>query len=533
MKFIVMSDIHYMGENIVKKSEKGKLSRAVSRQALLDAANAEGIDTILITGDLTDHGERESHLELIELLKEIKMRGKKIFVLTATHDFNHHKFYQEKPNDNGSIFFEKPSFAPFVDLENPKFYNSLKPEYENLSREEIFSRLSECVAPEELWQLYRDFGPSQAYSVEESSFSYCVQLGEDARVLMLNDIFRNEEALEDKSASYSPTCFKWINKMVQEAKRDGKFIFACAHHPLVPPSPAYRIAAGNRDMRSPYTAHILADMGINLAFTGHTHFSNIEFARSPLGNTLCDITTPSPRFFPPCYRIVDLKAQEGKIKYKCVDVTLPQGFEIKENSLREYYRNVLIDDYKTGIVAKPINKKLSEIKVKKLKFFLRPLAHLSEEDYEKIKDENVFDIILNAAFNMVSGDGAYTPRTPEYKLLISLADFLDSIIDAQPFVNVNKFLKGYTVRQVIEPLCYNNFETDNEGELTFTVIPQKINEPVCKKSYAGECFMAFIYLLALALSRICTPLVAVGIPALTMAKKFKLKKEGHKPDYLY
>ena len=536
MKFAVLSDIHYVSPEVIVNDPDSAISSSVSVQALKDASSYDDIDTILITGDLTDKGDKKSHLGLLEILKEIKASGKKIYVTTATHDFNHHRAYTRRRGDTKAVFDKKPWELPYFDKDNADFREFLSEESNILPDEEIIPGLEECFSPDELWELYSDFGRNSAFSVEDSSYSYCVDLDEKTRCLMLNDNFRNEEALHDISVTYSPKCLRWIDEMVKKAKEDGKFIFACTHHPLIPPSPAYRIGAGLRDMRSPYSVHVLADIGINLALTGHSHFSDVGFAESEKGNILCDITTPSVRFYPPKYRIVNLDGLNSRISYKCITVSKPEDVEIGDMSLEEYYRNNLYNEYLNKVLSlnKPFNKIVSEIKVKDIYFLFRHSAKLSEAEYATIKETKLFDLLTSAAFNMLSGDGEYTPDTAEYKLLMSIASALDSIIDTQPFFDVKKkVLKGYSVKEVVEPLCFNNYTYDNEAELDFSVKPDRKTETPIFKSSAGDIVMVLLCGIAILLSGATPYITALALPAATILKKIKLKKSEQKPNYIY
>lgn len=536
MKFVVLSDIHYVAKSMIIDNKNDVIDNAVSRQALLDASSFDDIDTILITGDLTDKGDKESHLELIELLRSIKKTGKKIYVTTATHDFNHHRALTRRRGDTKAEFAESPWNMPFFDTDKADYASYLKDGFEYSSVEEITPALAECFAPEELWELYREFGRDDAYSVCEGGYSYCIDLDEDTRCLMLNDNFRNEEAMQDISVTYSPSCFRWIDKMIKEAKSDGKFIFACTHHPLVPPSPAYRIGAKNRDMRTPYTVHILADMGLNLVFTGHTHFVDVGFAKSNEGNTLCDISTPSVRFYPPAYRIVDLDGKNSLVDYKITDVSVPSDIEIGENSMREYYRKRMYNEYlnKMSGLKKPLDKIVTDMRIKNFYFLIKNSAKLSESEYESVKDMKFFDLVISAVFNMLAGDGGYTPDSPEYKVLMGLAAMIDSIIDAQPFVNLkSKLLKGYSACQVIEPLCFNNLVSDNEAKLEFSRIPDEKYNLSAVKSYAGDFVMALLCVLAVPVSKLLPYVAVIGLPAVTVAKKIKLKKNPSVPEHIY
>ena len=534
MKFLVISDLHYISPKVIIDDKNATISSACSLQALKDAQDRDDIDTILLTGDLTDRGDKPSHDELLGMLREMKAKGKKIFVLTATHDFNHHRACTRMRGDTKANFTAKPWELPYFVPEETDFRAILKPEFAELSDEEITPKFLDVYTPLELWDLYREFGRDEAYSVDNEGYSYCIDLDDDTRCLMLHDSFRNEEALSDNSPTYPPATLRWIRQMKKEADRDGKFLFICTHHPLVPPSPAYRIGAGNRNMRSEYSVHTLADMGINLAITGHTHFADVGFGKSPEGNTLCDITTPSVRAYPPRYRIIDLDGKNGKIKYECITISQPD-VDTDGLPIEEYLRTQLKNEYlgKMLKLQKPLNKIVTEMRVKDFYFICKNAAKLTNEEFDSVKDIKFFDLIIDTVFNMLSGDGKFTPETPEYKLLMGLAATLDSIIDAQPFVNLRKkLLKGYSVRDVIEPLCYNASVPDNNGEIDFTKMPE-FDQSARISSNAGDLVMLIVCILAIPISKILPYVAVVGLPAMTLAKKIKLKKNPPKDGYKY
>lgn len=271
---------------------------------------------------------------------------------------------------------------------------------------------------------------------------------------MLNDIFRNEEALQDKSPTYTPSCLRWIKQMYDEAQRDGKYIFICSHHPMLPAVPAHRIGAGkeNRNMRSPVVGHMLADMGFNLAFTGHSHFCDVGYLKSDSENLLWDITTPSVRFYPPAYREIELDGENNTVSYNCRYINSTQEINIAESSLFEHYHNIFYNNYYHSVTDsnETVKKLMDRLTVKDIYFLVKRKARLTDEEFDSIKTLKIFDLIIESAFNMLTGDGAYTPDTPEYKVLMPLCAMLDSIIDTQPFVNVkDNYLGGYSVSRLL------------------------------------------------------------------------------------
>lgn len=538
MKFVMMSDTHYISRRMIadKSDAETMLQPAVTEQALRQAA--KDADTIIISGDLTDDGDRPSHEDFVKLLRELKAQGKKVYVIFATHDFHHHRAWVRKRGDTKAKFTSAPWDEPYFDIENVNWKDYVSDECKDRPAEDCTPQLEESVAPEELWDMYREFGRDQARSCDDASFSYCVDLDENTRCLMLNDIFRNEEALHDISPTYTPTCLKWIKKEIDAAKADGKFIFVCSHHPFVPVSPVHRIGTGNRNLRSPHAGHMLADMGIDLAFTGHTHASAVRFIKSDKGNTMCHIATASVRFYPPVYRLAELDGINKKIKYENIDVKIPEGVLIEENSLREHYYEGMRKEYWEKLTKNPTFGKIVENgTMKPFATLFRKKAMLTYEEYDRVKDEKLFDFLTDIIFNLLSGDGQFTPETPEYRLMMSIAAAADSIVDAQPFVDLrNKTLKGYRLTDAFEELLFKNGCSDSADEIDFTVDPGKYIELVMTPeldSKAGDIVMLLVYLLALPLSVLAPAAVAAGIPAMTLKKKRDLKKHPVRVIYRY
>ncbi len=292
MKFAVISDTHYLSDSMLCPGapEDARLKKKINCAVFRSLAKTDAFDTVLITGDLTDAGDEASHREYIELLREVKESGKHVYVLTATHDFQFSRSYAMKKGWPVSYqahpwnlaWFDKDHFD----------YRSITAKPEGLSDAECVPPLVKPCTPEQLWELYAEFGRDQAFSEFAPDYSYCVKLEEKIWCLMLNNNFRDVDPMNNMSPSYSPGCLRWIEETVREARAEGAFIFACTHHPLVPPVPAYKLGGGDRNMRRAYVAHMLADLGIPLVFSGHTHFADVGFARSDRGNLLCDITTP-------------------------------------------------------------------------------------------------------------------------------------------------------------------------------------------------------------------------------------------------
>ena len=102
-KFFLITDTHYFAEKLGCRGDayddfmRYEQKCFAETQKINEAAfrflnDTDLADTVLIAGDLSFNGEKESHLGFIELLKDLKALGKRIFVITAGHVWNDHPF---------------------------------------------------------------------------------------------------------------------------------------------------------------------------------------------------------------------------------------------------------------------------------------------------------------------------------------------------------------------------------------------------------------------------------------------------------
>lgn len=103
LKFFVITDTHYFKNSLgahgeaydsfMRYEQKCFAETEVINKAVLSyLAESDLADIVLIAGDLSFNGEKESHLAFVEELNKLKQSGKRVYVITAGHDFNDHPF---------------------------------------------------------------------------------------------------------------------------------------------------------------------------------------------------------------------------------------------------------------------------------------------------------------------------------------------------------------------------------------------------------------------------------------------------------
>ncbi|MFR4122904.1 MAG: metallophosphoesterase family protein, partial [Clostridium sp.] len=98
-RIVLMTDIHYLADSLTDKGEEfqymvehgdGKLTNYVWEitDAAFEQVEALSPDVIILSGDLTLNGEKESHKELAKKLEQVEKDGIQVVVIPGNHDIN-------------------------------------------------------------------------------------------------------------------------------------------------------------------------------------------------------------------------------------------------------------------------------------------------------------------------------------------------------------------------------------------------------------------------------------------------------------
>ena len=353
-------------------------------------AKTDKTDTILIAGDLSFNGEKESHIGFIKLLNKLKDNGKKVYVVTAGHDFNDKCFCFD---DNG------------------------RHEYPGTKREELFD-------------LYYEFGFKDAIAVDKKHLSYVAQIADGVRLLALNN-----DGSDTVKESFDEEQIEWIKEQANKAREDGQMMFAMNHYPLLPGQPIFSLIPSTVQKNATYVTNTLADSGVHLVFTGHMHNQSINEKTSPNGNKFYDVCTGAIIAAPSAIRFVTI---EDKDTVDIKTETIPD-FEWDTNGRTcQKYLSVLFDSMilnmlhdmksnpdrmmrKFGIkndklepVLRFIGKKLDTITVGTTAKLLTVKCDKS------IKNILLKDYIVKLVRDLFSGNQTYKEGTPEGDVLLNV-----------------------------------------------------------------------------------------------------------------
>lgn len=530
LKIQFITDTHYYSRKNGTEGKAYKKAESKSQKIIRDSdlviragfdmlCQDTSTDIVVLAGDTTRDGELNSHEEFIEMLRDLKKRGKRVYVITATHDFR-----------DGGV-------ADGYDGDNKITVPAVEDRHD-------------------LWNMYYEFGPNEAIATHPESMSYVVQLAPGYRLFALNDD-TNGKPEGERGSGFSDDCMEWILEQLKDAQENDQYVIAMTHHPMIAPSPFYAII-GKGDMQRNHetTREIFADAGLHCMLTGHTHIHDISVITSKKGNKFYDVACGALLGCPPTMRNVTFDPANAKIDVETVMIKDVPGIDTNGKPFDEYMRTFffgmiaelieaaatdidrlaeMTDAFsipgekvkKVGWLIKPVAKWLNKLTFKKVWRLCKKESGLKKSDIADIADNRVVDFILELVQNLYCGDSPYSPDTREYRITCGMLNVIDSFLNTIHF-SIGKVLKGATsVRALVEPLLWNPGPCDAEATLPIEPIyddenpaPKReepvFNDPV-KPSKKGPLILFLIVLLILVILAIVVGIIALvvwGIVAL-------------------
>lgn len=387
--FYLVTDTHYF-DNSYKRSGEAYERRSRTDQkcvaetpAIIDAGFAQlakdkETDVILIPGDLIYRGEYQSHVGFRERLYRLKEQGKRIYLITARHDY-----------DSGDSFeFEGDKMIPVKGM--PR---------------------------EELREFYKDFGFDEAISEHKETMSYVIQLTHGIRLLALNC----DGDLKDFKGIFDNQ-LEWALNEVKNAHDSGNYIFAMTHFPLLPFSPIMNLVGDAHLTDWEKVATALADAGVDLIFTGHMHAQSVTEYKTENGNTITDVQTGCFVGCPCAYRKITFE-DRNTVNIKSYTIN---NFDYDKGgrTAQEYFKwrfDRMIEVKMHEILPKPAMKAVDKLTVKKIG---RLLCFKPDKSVE---NRLAKDVGVELVRNIFMGDEPYTKSTPMYETMSKMLKRLHPI----------------------------------------------------------------------------------------------------------
>lgn len=385
----LVTDPHYYDSSF-KRSGSAYEARSKTDQkcvaetpAIIDAGFAQiaadtGTEIILIPGDLVYRGEYQSHVGFRDRLYRLKEQGKKIYLITARHDYCE----DEQPCE-----FDGDKMIPVKGMPRA-----------------------------ELRDFYKEFGFEEAISEHKESMSYVAQLGEGLRLLALNC----DGDCKDFKGLWENQ-LQWAVDEIRKAHEDGQYIFAMTHYPLLPFSPVMHLVGDAKLTNWEETATRLADAGLDLILTGHMHAQAVTEYTTKSGNTITDVQTGCFVGCPCAYRKITFSGNHAEIKsYTIRDFEYDkQGKTAQEYFEWRFHRMI---DWQMGeLLPKPVQKMLDKFTLKQLGRFLCFRVDKS------IENRLAKDVGIELVRNVFIGNEPYVKGTPIYEAMEKLLKRLHPI----------------------------------------------------------------------------------------------------------
>lgn len=276
--FAVASDTHYVhpvkqaGTTLADEgwvttfnSESESLTNQsgfIIDEFLKECAENPKCQFVLITGDLATHGRdyvSEHEAVAAKFRKFEKETGKQVYVINGNHDN-----------------------AKDMPVDHKKFT-----------------------------EIYHEFGYDEALSTDEGTCSYSSNLNDEYTLVALDTCDERYRVVPNNDI----TRMDWAVKQIKAAKKQGKKVIMIMHHNLLEHNPFQKLNEKNYVVNTPYSfAGLLADLGVKLVFSGHTHCNNVKSYTSFLGSTIYDFSMSSLGNFPAEYKYFNVT--DSKISYE-------------------------------------------------------------------------------------------------------------------------------------------------------------------------------------------------------------------------
>lgn len=300
IKLAIATDLHYLAPTLYDngalytqmiENADGKTMKYIEEltEAFVCQIIESAPDALILSGDLSFNGERDSHIMLAEKLRRVEEAGIPVLVIPGNHDLDSAK---------ASAFSGDGYYG--VDSVN-------KREFE---------------------EIYADLGFREALSRDGDSLSYIAEVTPELRVLMVDVNTQDEPGFLDEST------LNWIDGQLRLATEAGAKVVAVSHQNLFQHNSLFRggFVIGNGRL----LGALFEKYGVICNLSGHMHIQHI----SQIESGLTEIATSSLAVTPNQYGLLYLSENQAYYCTEAVDVdawAASQGLDNPELlNFREY-----------------------------------------------------------------------------------------------------------------------------------------------------------------------------------------------------
>ncbi|MBC2390919.1 metallophosphoesterase [Listeria booriae] len=285
------TDIHYLSNTLTDGKEAfqtylatgdGKQQNYITEitDAFVQDVIQKKPDVLVLSGDITNNGEKVSHEEMAKKLAKIEKAGVQTYVVPGNHDV----------------------LNPYA----RKFKGD-----EQLKAKDITA--------EEFAEIYHQSGYDEAVMRDDSTLSYLATPSTDTWLLMLDtaEYDNNKQFGAPETNGYISTqTFAWIQKCMELAKKHGAQLITVTHHNLMDHSEL--LNHGFTIVQNKEAVSLFAKNDVALNLSGHVHIQDIQ-KKTVDGKTIFDVATSSMAMYPQQYGVIQYTPNQG-LSYKTARV---------------------------------------------------------------------------------------------------------------------------------------------------------------------------------------------------------------------
>lgn len=268
----IASDLHYFSSSL---TDHGSLFTEMTEQAdgkntqyieeIADAFLAEAEkakpDALILSGDITFNGEKQSHIDLAEKLQKLQDMGIAVLVIPGNHDI---------ANGYARNYFD--SRSEWVD----------------------------SVSSEEFADIYKNLGRKDAVSADPNSYSYLYDVNDQISVLFL------DANTEENPGLISEQTMAWAQEQLARCNAEGKTFFSVTHQNVMTQN--MMIADGYVIKNQTSVKLMLMEHGVTLNMSGHIHAQHYAY-----NARFYDIASGSLAIAPHQYGVLTIDADSNAI----------------------------------------------------------------------------------------------------------------------------------------------------------------------------------------------------------------------------
>ncbi|AVK63195.1 metallophosphoesterase [Lactobacillus sp. CBA3606] len=245
-------------------------------KAFIATALTKKPDVVIVSGDITNNGEKASHEYVAQQLNRLIQAHIRVYVVPGNHDIN----------------------------------NPLTRRFKGKKQAETVA-----VSPSDFKHIYKNAGYQQATETDKNSLSYLVKPSQKTWFLMLDSaIYRSnyQQGSSTVGGGFNAGTLDWIAKVGRAAKKQHATLIPVMHHNLMDHTAIHQnYTIGYADE----VQQVFAKAGIKLALTGHLHAQNIK-QMTTNGQSLTDIASGALILGSHYYGTLKLNQTTGTASYQ-------------------------------------------------------------------------------------------------------------------------------------------------------------------------------------------------------------------------